>query len=103
MLNPRYGTTRYQQAHCRDIVKYLRNAICNIFHLRNICAIENLDIKANLTLFAKTKKITHVYEKLQARLSFCQGFVKTPKAPVKDLSRKKLAQIIAFNFICGEN
>jgi len=54
-LNPHSGITRYPQAHYHGPAKYLRNAICNIFHLRNICAIENLDIKANLTLFAKTK------------------------------------------------
>lgn len=86
-LHPRSDITRSQQAHCRDIVKYLRNAICNIFRLRNICAIENLDIKANLILFAKTKKsptymknCKHDYHSVkdlsrpQKRLSrICQG------------------------------
>ena len=42
-------------------------------------------------------------KKIQARLSFCQEFVKAQNELVKNLSRKKLAQITPFNFICGEN
>lgn len=75
-LNPHSGITRYPQAHYHGPAKYLRNAICNIFHLRNICAIENLDIKANLTLFAKTKNHPRIWKNARTIIilsRICQG------------------------------